>query len=150
MGKIVCRCHTARARTQYVFARHLPRSRNHPSRHRASQHFSQRPIPPRDVWRGRAQSNLCAHRRYRFGPHQRVAILCAGRQFAHPVRRVLHAGRPQNDDAFIPRIIQALFGGAGRSLPASFVKKFTRRGASRCARADRGGVNARRLQQRVF
>jgi uncharacterized circularly permuted ATP-grasp superfamily protein len=70
----------------------------------------QRPVPPRNDGGGRAQRHLFAHQpaSTSCAPPMPTAgrVLRAGRQPARAQRRELHAGKPQDDDAAVPRAVQ--------------------------------------------
>jgi uncharacterized circularly permuted ATP-grasp superfamily protein len=71
--------------------------------------------------RVRAAPRLLAHRgrghRARVQRERRGRVLRARRQPAGAQRRELHAGRPQDDDAAVPRSFQRASGGARHALP---------------------------------
>ncbi len=82
-------------------------------------------------------------------PGQR-RVLRAGRQPARAQRRELHAGRPQDDDAAVPRAVQRAPRGAGRPLPRPAARDPARQQPGHHGRADGGGADARHVQQRLL
>jgi hypothetical protein len=60
-----------------------------------------------------------------------AALLRAGGQPARAQRRELHAGKPQDDDAAVPRAVQHAPRGAGGALPRPAAGDPARRGAGR-------------------
>ena len=107
----------ARHRAEQVPARCLPRP-EHPEggHHPARTDRAERAVPAGDARRRRAGRHLCPHRRGRHRARRRGRVLRARRQPAGAVRRLLHAGKPQDDDAAVPRAVRAQPGGAGRAL----------------------------------
>ena len=116
-------------------ARRLSRPGHHQGRHHPRRADpEQRPVPQGDGGRVRAAPRLLAHRgrrhRARAQCEGRGRVLRAGRQPAGAQRRELHAGRPQDDDAAVPRSVQRAPGGAGHALPRPAAGNPARLGAS--------------------
>jgi hypothetical protein len=74
-------------------------------------------VPQGDGGRQGAGRHLRPHRRRRPGARRRGRVLRAGGQPAHALRRVLHARRPQDDDAALPRTLRPPGDRPGRALP---------------------------------
>ena len=74
----------------------------------------------------------------------RERVLRARGQYAHALRRLLHAGEPRGDDAHVPGPLQPQPGAGGGGLSRQPAPHARKRGARRPRpRADRGGAHAR-------
>ena len=97
----------------------------------------ERGLPAGDDRRAAAGRRLHPHHRRRHRAHRRERVLRAGRQCAHAVRRLLHAGEPRDDDAAVPRAVPADQGAAGRELSAAAAPVAGRGRARKAPRASR-------------
>ena len=155
MGHSGKRPGAAGQRAEPLPARRLSRPGHHQGRHRPGRADpGQRAVPQGDDGRLRAAPDLLAHRRrrHRPGPQRagRGRVLRAGGQPARSQRRVVHAGRPQDDDAAVPGPVQLAPGGAGGPLSRPAAGNTALVGAAGRARSDRGGADAGHVQQRVL
>ena len=105
-------------RAQHVPARYLSRPR-YPARqcHPRRPDLPEPGIPAGDERPGRAARRLCPHRRHRHHPHRCGKLHRAGGQCAHPVGRVLHAGKPRNHDAAVSGPVRPPPRRAGGKIP---------------------------------
>ena len=95
----------------------------------------------------RAARYLRVHRRHRHRARRCRHLLCAGRQCAHALRRLLHAGEPRDHDAAVPRPVRAPSRRAGRELSGRIARDAEiGRAGDRRRRADRRAAHARHLQ----
>ena len=128
----------ARQRAERLHQGHLRRARNPARRHRAGRPgLPQSRVPSRDERAERAARYLRACRRHRHRARRCRDILRAGRQCAHALRRLLHAGEPRDHDAAFPGTVLAPSHRAGRELSGRIARHAEIGGAFRRPRAIR-------------
>ncbi len=76
-----------------------------------------------------AARGLLARHRHRHRAHGRERVLRARGQYAHAVRRLLHAGEPRDHDAHVPGAVRAEPRGGGGGLPRQPAPDARKRGA---------------------
>ena len=125
----------ARQGAQSVHQGHLWRARD-PARRRGARRpgVPQSGLPPRDERPKRAARHLRACRRHRHRARRCRDVLRAGRQCAHALRRLLHAGEPRDHDAAVPGIVLAPPHRAGGELSGRTARHAQIGGAAVAAR----------------
>src|SRR6185437_14052709 len=141
----------ARTRVEPLPVRHLslaidPARRRQSGRTRARQ----RAISARDGRCRRAGRDLCTRRGHRRGTRGRRRVLRARGQPARALRRLVHAGKPQDDDAALPGALRDALDQADPALPGPAARKPARRSTRRGRAADSRRAHAGRLELGVF
>ena len=117
MGHGAARPRAAHQGDQPLHQGHLFQARGAARRHRAGRsRVPESGFPARDERPARAARHLRVHRRHRHRARRCRHVLCAGRQCAHALRRLLHAGEPRDHAAAVPRPVRAPPRRAGREL----------------------------------
>ncbi len=126
-------------------ARHLPRPGDPQGRHHPA-----RPGPRQSAYSAarcmarRAGRRLCAYRRHRHRQDRRRRVLRARGQPAHAFGRLLHARKPQDDDAAVPGTVRAACRSRrSTTTPTCCSTTCARSPRAGVERADRGAADAR-------
>ncbi len=112
--------------------------------------LGKRAVPQRDAGHRRPGRHLRAHRRRRPRPRGRRRVLRARGQPAGPLRRVLHAREPQDDDAALSRALRDAAHPAGPALSGPAAGEPLRARAGGRGAPDGRRADARRPQLRVL
>ncbi len=108
-------------------------------------------LPAGDVRDRGAARRPYPYRRHRCGARGCGRLLCAGRQCAHAVRRLLHAGRPRDLHPPDAGAVPLAPGGAGRELSQRIAGDLAIGGAARGERrADHRAADAGAIQLRLL
>ena len=137
MGHGAARPRAAHQGDQPLHQGHLFQARGAARRHRAGRSRVPEPgVPARDERPARAARHLRVHRRHRHRARRCRHLLRAGRQCAHALRRLLHAGEPRDHAAAVPRPVRAPSRRAGRELSGRVARDAASRSRPTTAAAE--------------
>ena len=142
----------ARPGAQRLSRRHLsppgnPAGRAHPE----GTDRQQRGLPAGNDRHPAARRRLYPHHRRRHRAHRRGRVLRPGGQCPHAVRRLLHAGKPRDDDAAVSGAVPEGQGATGRELSAAAAPVARGRSPAEFTRQpDHRRADARQLQLGLF